>query len=124
MALNLVSNYDFARVSRLRGWSAGCGARWQDKIGIGYPVSLNPDGSVKIDIAHPYYAPAEINIDAWIGYKRKLFNDRIEWRAQFNVRNLISDDDPVAITVQPWGEVASSRLPPERRWYLTNTFSF
>jgi hypothetical protein len=40
------------------------------------------------------------------------------------VRNVIGDDDPIAITAQPWGEVASSRLPPERRWYLTNTFSF
>jgi hypothetical protein len=26
--------------------------------------------------------------------------------------------------VQPWGEIAQVRLPPERRWYLTNAFSF
>jgi hypothetical protein len=122
--VNVVSNYEFARASRLRGWSVGLGARWQDKIGIGYPASANRDGSVNIDIARPYYAPAEFNVDAWIGYKRRIFQDRIEWRAQLNVRNLIGDKDPIAITVQPWGEVASARLPPERRWYLTNTFSF
>ncbi len=26
-----------------------------------------------------------------------------------------------AITVQPWGAPAVVRLPPEKRWYLTNT---
>jgi hypothetical protein len=79
---------------------------------------------VNIDVQHPYYAPAEANVDGWIGYTRKIANDRIEWRVQLNVRNLIADDSPIAITVQPWGETASVRIAPERRWYLTNTFSF
>ena len=43
---------------------------------------------------------------------------------QFNVRNLIADTAPIAIGVQPWGKVSTVRLAPERRWYLTNTFSF
>lgn len=47
------------------------------------------------------------------------------WRAQLNVRNIWqSSGDLIGITVQPWGEVAATRLAPERRWYLTNTFSF
>jgi hypothetical protein len=41
------------------------------------------------------------------------------------VRNLWqSSGDLIGITVQPWGEIATTRLAPERRWYLTNTFSF
>jgi hypothetical protein len=122
--VNVVANYTFARASRLHGWSAGTGARWQDKIGIGYPASRAPDGSLVIDRANPYFSDPLLNIDSWIGYKRKIFSDRIEWRAQLNVRNVLGDDDPVPITVQPWGEVATTRLPPERRFYLTNTFSF
>ena len=31
---------------------------------------------------------------------------------------------PIGVTVQPWGDHAISRLPPERRWYVTNTFNF
>ncbi|MGH7946925.1 MAG: hypothetical protein ACREH8_13370 [Opitutaceae bacterium] len=121
---NFVANYTFARDSRLKGWSAGAGVRWQDKLGIGYPASRNAAGSVIFDLAHPYYAPAETNVDLFASYTRKIWSDRIEWKAQLNVRNAIGDGDAIGITVQPWGETASARLAPERRWYLTNTFSF
>jgi hypothetical protein len=47
---NLVTNYRFGPGSlfgeRLRGWSIGGAVRWQDRLGIGYPVSRNPNGSV------------------------------------------------------------------------------
>ena len=125
---NLVTNYRFGRDSifgeRLRGWSIGGALRYQSKLGIGYPTTRNPNSSVNIDLQHPYYAPAETNVDATLGYTRKIFHDRIEWRAQLNVRNIISNQAPVPITVQPWGEVASARLAPEKRWYVTNSFSF
>ncbi|MBL9194933.1 MAG: TonB-dependent receptor [Opitutaceae bacterium] len=125
---NLVTNYRFGPGSifgeRLRGWSIGGAVRWQDKLGIGYPVTRNPNGSVNIDLQNPYFAPAETNVDGNLGYTRKIFSNRIDWRLQLNVRNLISNQDLIPITVQPWGETASARLAPERRWYLTNSFSF
>jgi outer membrane receptor protein involved in Fe transport len=121
---NLVANYTFSRETFLRGWNLGTGVRWQDKIGIGYRAERSPAGIVKLDIANPYYSPAETNVDAFLGYKRKLWKDRVEWKVQLNVRNLIGQSDPIAITVQPTGEAATVRLPPERRWYVTNTFSF
>jgi Outer membrane receptor proteins, mostly Fe transport len=122
--VNFVANYTFARDTRLNGWSVGAGVRWQDKIGIGYPVTTEASGVVRIDVANPYYSPAETNVDAWIGYSRKLWNDRVKWRVRLSARNLIGDDTPIAITAQPWGDVAVARLAPERRWYLTNTFEF
>ena len=82
------------------------------------------DDVVNLDLAHPYYAPAETNVDAWVSYQRKLYRDRINWKVQLNVRNLYRDSTPIAIGVQPWGSVSTVRLAPERRWYLTNTFSF
>ena len=121
---NLVANYTFARDGRLKGWNIGTGVRWQDKIGIGYRADRDAAGIVKLDIRNPYYAPAETNVDGFLGYTRKVWAGRIEWKAQLNVRNLIGQTTPIAITVQPWGETASVRLAPERRWYLTNTFSF
>lgn len=125
---NLVANYTFSKGGflgdKLAGWSIGGSVRWQDKLGIGYPTTRNANGSVNIDIQHPFYAPAETNVDARIGYTRRLWNKRVEWRAQLNVSNLFSDDKPIAIGVQPWGEYATARIAPERRWYLTNTFSF
>lgn len=125
---NLVTNYRFGSGSilaeQLKGWSIGGAIRWQDKLGIGYPTTRNPDASVNFDLAHPYYAPAETNVDAFASYERKVWNNRINWKIQLNVRNLIADDIPIAIGVQPWGEISTVRLAPERRWYVTNSFTF
>ncbi len=125
---NVVTSYTFHRGSffgeKLQGWSIGGALRWQDKLGIGYPTSRNPDGSVKLDLARAYYAPAETNVDAWLGYERKLWQDRITWKVQLNARNVIADTSTIPIGVQPWGEIATARLAPEKRWYLSNTFRF
>lgn len=123
--VNLVTNYQFSRESFLRGWNVGAGVRWQSKLGIGYPASYKPDGSVDLGINRPYYAPAETNVDLTLGYGRKLWSNKIDWKATLQVRNAItSGGDLVPVTVQPDGQVASYRLAPERRIYLTNTFSF
>lgn len=125
---NLVTSYTFSRESpfgpALRGWSIGAGVRWQERAAIGYPYRLKADRSVSIDVAHPYYGPPETNVDGWIGYGRKLWQNRINWKVRLNATNLIGDTSPIPINTQPWGEIASVRIPPEKRWYLTNTFDF
>lgn len=125
---NFVTNYKFSRGSfmgdALNGISIGAAVRWQDKLAIGYPTTRNLDSSVTLDLQNPYYAPAETNIDAWIGYENKIMRGRVNWTVQLNVRNLFGQNDPIAIGIQPWGEISTVRLAPERRWYLTNTFSF
>ncbi len=125
---NLVTNYTFKRSSpfgeKLKGLSIGGGLRWQDRLGIGYPATRNPNGSVNLDLKNPYYAPSETNVDLFTSYDRKIFGGRVGWKVQLNVRNVIAPDTLIPVTVQPWGESATVRLPPERRWYVTNTFSF
>jgi outer membrane receptor protein involved in Fe transport len=126
---NLVGNYSFGKEGWLKGWNVGTGLRWQSKIGLGYPVrrvpAANvPTGVIDVDLKHPYYNPAETNVDVFAGYTRKLWRDKIEWKVQLNVRNVIGTTDLIAVTVQPWGDPAVTRIPPEKRWYVTNTFSF
>jgi outer membrane receptor protein involved in Fe transport len=122
---NLVSNYTFGRDTWLKGWNITTGVRWQSKLGIGYPSKYNPDGSVDLGIKNPFYAPAETNIDVTVGYGRKFWNNKIDWRASLQVRNAYSSgNDLIPITVQPDGSVASYRVAPEQRFYLTNSFSF
>ncbi len=121
---NLVTNYTFDRESKLKGFGIGTGIRWQDKVGIGYPVSYTSAGTVFIDRDKPYYAPSETNVDFFASYGRKIWKDRLDWRIQLNVRNAIGQGDLIPITAQPDGSPASVRLAPDRRWYLTNTFSF
>lgn len=60
-----------------------------------------------------------------VGCTRRIRGARIEWKVQHNVRNVWQSSAVLIGTmVQPWGEIATMRLAPERRWYLTNTFGF
>ncbi len=120
---NLVTNYTF-RTRWLRGVGIGGGLRWQDKIGIGYVTTRNAAGVILIDRTRPYYAPADTNIDLFASYGRRVWRDRIDWKVQVNVRNAFGTDTLIPINAQYDGTVASYRLPPEKRIYLTNTFTF
>lgn len=124
---NLVTNYTFGHGSLfegLKGFGVGGALRWQDKLGLGYPTTRNVDGTVNFDLKHPYYAPPQTNVDAWVSYTRKIFRGSTNWKAQLNFNNLIGQNGPIGYSVQPNGQIAGARLPPERRWYLTNSFDF
>jgi hypothetical protein len=122
--VNLVANYQFGRGSKLDGFNVGTGVRWQSKYALGYPTNFIADGSVFIDINNPYWSKDDLNVDAWVGYKRKIYRDKINWKVQLNMRNVVGSSQPIAITVQPDGSPAVTRIPPEKRIYLTNTFEF
>lgn len=127
--VNIITNYSFGPDSlfgsKLRGVGIGGAVRWQDKLGLGYPSSRQANGTVDFDLARPYYAPAETNVDAWLSYERKLPRGKIHWKVQLNVTNLNANNDLVGLNVQSWsGEIAQYRIPAERRWFLTNTFTF
>lgn len=123
---NLVTNYKFDRrfLPFLNGFEIGSGVRWQSKYALGYPTSFRPDGSVFVDINNPFWSEDDLNVDAWLRYSRKIYDGKVNWRIQLNFRNLIGETDPIAVTVQPDGSPAATRLPPEKRIYLTNTFEF
>jgi catecholate siderophore receptor len=127
---NLVTNYRFGSGSwfglgeRLKGWSVGGAIRWQSKMKAGYPSSRQANGTPVFDKANPWYAPAETNIDAFVGYKRKIWSDRIDWKLQLNATNIYRERALIPVQFQPWGQPANMRLAPAQRWYLTNTFGF
>lgn len=126
--VNFVTSYRFGSGSilgdRLKGWSVGGGLRWQSKFAIGYPATRQPNGVPIYDMANPWYAPDDLNIDAFIAYQRRIWNDRVTWKMQLNATNIYQQRELIPVNAQPWGEVATMRLAPEQRWFLTNTFSF
>ncbi|HQL21649.1 MAG TPA: TonB-dependent receptor, partial [Opitutaceae bacterium] len=125
---NLVTNYSFTE-GHLKGFNVGGGYRWQDKVAIGYPVATtSTSGVYTYDIANPIMGPSEDGIDFWIGYEKKL-NEKIDWRIQFNIRNLGKGKDLIPLTVQPTTDpskytVAAWRIAPGQTWEITNTFKF
>ncbi|MEO6246888.1 MAG: hypothetical protein ABIQ12_15790, partial [Opitutaceae bacterium] len=124
---NFVTNYRFVSGSRLAGWSIGGAVRWQDKVGIGYPIITTKGGTGSVDVpdlAHPYFGPTETNFDGWLGYTRKVFRDKVRLRVQLNVRNLLGDDDQFAVAAQPNGATASWLAPVGRTFNLKTVFEF
>ncbi|MBI5691424.1 MAG: hypothetical protein HZC55_15170 [Verrucomicrobia bacterium] len=123
---NVVTRYEFQR-GLLRGLSLGGALRWQDKVGIGYPnISATPNTQYVPDIAHPLYGPSDTQVDLSLGYRNKfrLRGTSVSWNVGVNVRNLNARDRIIPIAANADGSYATFRIPPERTWSVTNSFSF
>ncbi len=120
---NAVTNYDF-RSGRLKGWSVGGAARWQDRVAVGFPAKQNAGGAWVYDVSRPFYGSTEINYDLWFRYGRRILRDKIRWSVQLNVRDIFGSEDLIAVTAQPNGTIASARIPQPNKWTITNSFEF
>ncbi|MBL9199997.1 MAG: TonB-dependent receptor [Opitutaceae bacterium] len=129
--LNLIQTYEFPRDARLAGlplggFSFGGSMNARGKSIAGFAV----DSRFVLDPALPYHAPAWANFGAWVTYKRKLFRNRLDWRLQMNVRNLLDEN-----TVYPLVKVDSRdgrhtpstaiyNLKEPRTYLFTSSFRF
>lgn len=124
--VNILGNYSFTE-GRLKGFNVGGALRWQDEAAIGYPVVSQEAFGLTVpisDVFNPYFDDGHEFFDAWIGYRGKIFDDKVDWRIQLNIRNVFADGDPVPIQRQPDGSVARVSIPVPRQFVLSNTFSF
>ncbi|MBK1876060.1 TonB-dependent receptor plug domain-containing protein [Pelagicoccus mobilis] len=129
---NFVTNYSFTD-GKLKGFSIGAATRWQDEAALGYPLIETPvdtgEGltpAVLLDIDNPYYSDAIFSLDAHMGYKRKLFNDKVNWSMTLNFKNLtnLDSDEVTTVSVQPDGSAARVRFDPPFQVFLSNSFKF
>jgi outer membrane receptor protein involved in Fe transport len=131
-SLNAITSYDFAREARvlgipLAGLSVGGNLTMRGPTIDGFAETssaaiLNPNA--------PYYASRYEIFGGMIGYSRKIFRQRIDWRLQLNVRNVFD-----AYTVRVLRTVdardgthrgvnAIYNLTEPRTYQLTSTFKF
>ena len=120
--VNVVSNYD-VREGALRGWNVGGAARYQSAMTLAYTPVQGPN-YIGYDLNRPYRDDAMLDFDAWVGYRRKLFADKVEWRLQLNISNIGVGNELIPVTVQPDGTPAAYRIRPPQYIFMTNTFSF
>lgn len=120
--VNVITNYDF-REGRLKGWSVGGAVRFQSGSTLAYKPVQNAN-FISYDLSSPYTDAEETDFDLWIGYQRRIFHNKINWRAQLNVSNLGVGNELVPVTVQPDGTPAAYRIRPPQQIFLSNTFSF
>ncbi len=119
---NLVTDYEFTD-GRFKGFNVGGALRWQDKPAIGFELTTI-DGDPASDVDKPIFGEEKSNLDAWIGYRTKIANDKVDWSIQLNIKNLLNDDDLVPVVAQPNGDFAVFAIPEGLTWELTSTFKF
>jgi len=120
--VNFVNNYNFTE-GRLKGASIGGALRYQSGVATGYEVRVDELGNQVPILDRPFEGSDDINGDIWMAYKKKLGNG-VNWKIQLNIRNIIGDQDLIPVHTNPDGVAAIFRIPPDRTWFLTNTFSF
>ena len=122
---NLVTRYDF-KDGLLDGAFIGGAIRWQDKVGIGYPLIRDENGRNIADIDNPWYAPDTTYVDMNFGYRRNIdiFGKDVRWNINVNIRNLFGEEDLIPVKGNADGTYGTVRIPPERTWTITNSFSW
>ena len=116
---------------RLKGFKMGGAFRWTDARAIGYgssvlsylPDEVNVEVPV-VDVTKPFFSKEDGKTDVWLGYSRKVFNDKARWSIQMNIRNLFADSKPIVIQRQPDGTPGRTSIPAHRQFILSNTLSF
>jgi len=126
----LVTSYAFRR-GPLQGFSIGGNARLEQRKVVGYEartVTMTIGGLDGVtgpvsDPDRPYYRDPILAGGAFVGYSRKIFQNRVSWRVQLHAQNLFGDHGLRVINLNPdrttvWG------IAPPRSFELTNTFDF
>ncbi|HYD84139.1 MAG TPA: TonB-dependent receptor, partial [Opitutus sp.] len=128
---NAITHYTFKRDGVLKGWGIGGAARWQDEIVIGFPVYRDPVLGLVQDIRRPFMGSDELKFDTWLSYERPLFDKKVVWKVQFNIRNLLNDDllipvraNPVAVDDYTNYTIGAYRIGEARTFELTSSFAF
>ena len=137
---------------KLNGVSFGGSARWADKAAIGYygigydewkaagldtmtaaqwmtlTTAQQTDLKTKYmtlkDRTRPIYDDATTNIDLFLAYTRKIYNDKVRMRIQFNVRNAFEGCHLQPIGANVDGSLAAYRIIDGREYILSTTFDF
>lgn len=139
------TRYSFDR-GRLKGAFVGANYLWRSPAAVGYnkiTITDNPfvvpglvERAVEVDdLDHPVRGSALTSFDAFLGYSRRLFDGKVQWRLQLNVRNVLNKDgllvqralnDGVDFNGTPIlsgsGAIYTAQQP--RAFILTNTFTF
>ena len=122
------TNYQLAGLGSenpiLKRFNVGGAFRWSAPLAIDYYGAQSlPAVITSLDPNKPIYQKAQYHIDAFVGYRTKLFADRIPMRVQLNVSDLqYSHSQLLPINAFPDGTPSAYRIMDPRKFVLTATF--
>ena len=125
-AAKVSSNFQLAGITEhriLKRFNVGGALRWEDKGAIGYyGLQKLPAVITDLDPNNPIYDKAHYYVDAFIGYRTKIWGDKIGANFQLNVRNLQENGRLQAIGAFPDGTPNAYRIVDPRQFIVQATF--
>jgi len=134
--INVTTRYGFSR-GWLKGTYIGANYNWQSPVVIGYkwslpatpnafsiPGVLETPSPLGPDLDQPIRGKPLVTFDGFGGYGRKIFRERIQWRLQLNIRNLLDNTDLIGQRADPDGKIVVANAKAPRAFILTNSFEF
>ncbi|MES2692278.1 MAG: hypothetical protein V4773_02320, partial [Verrucomicrobiota bacterium] len=124
--MNYTTNFRLAGITDnkwLKRFNVGGAVRWEDKAAIGYYGAQQlPAIITSYDLNRPIYDKARTYFDLLVGYRARLFNDKVSTRFQLNVRNVTEDGRIQAIAAFPDGRPYAYRIIEPRVFIFSATF--
>jgi hypothetical protein len=97
--------------------------RWEGKGAIGYYGAQQPPTIVtSYDLSRPVYDSGHTYIDFLLGYRTKLYRDKVSAKFQLNIRNLTEDGRLQPVAAFPDGRPYAYRIIEPRVFILSATF--
>jgi hypothetical protein len=107
----------------LRRFNVGGAVRYESKGAIGYyGVEQLPAIITAFDVNRPIWDKEHYYVDAFVGYRTRLWRDKIGATFQFNVRNLQEGGRLQPINAGPDGEPNSFRIVSPRQFIFSASF--
>jgi hypothetical protein len=118
--VNIITTYTFDR-GPLKGWFVGGASRMEAGRILGY--AFDPTTNF-LNVNQPWIGQTDTHFDGWVGYSRRVFNNKVNWRIQANLRNILEKAHLEPDSVEPDGTYALERIEDGMTWTLSNTFEF
>jgi hypothetical protein len=120
------TNYRLAGIMEnriLRNFNVGGAVRWEGQGAIGYYGQQQlPAISTDLDASRPVYDKANAYFDAFIGYRTRLWANKISANFQLNVRNIQESGHLQPIGAFPDGTPHTYRIVDPRQFILQASF--
>ncbi len=107
----------------LKRFNIGGAARWESQGAIGYyGLQQLPASITDLDPTRPIWDKAHLYLDAFVGYRTRLFHDKVGAKFQLNVRNLNEGGRLQPLAAFPDGTANSFRIIDPRQFIFSATF--
>ncbi len=120
------TNLQLAGISNnkwIKRMNVGGALRWEDKGAIGYYGNADAQGIYQsLDTNRPIYDKAHTYVDLFVGYKQKLWNDKVSASFKVNVRNLGEKGRLQAVGAFPDGTIHTYRIIDPQEFIFTASF--